>query len=521
MKRNKTLFLALLFCCIAGTALVASAAYHHAGSADTDSKTFLTVYPGKAGTKLDNCATCHGGGAYTGSNGKKSTLGSCQYCHALTNYGAHGGRYAETLNPYGMAYRAGGRSKAALTAIRNGDADQDGYSNLAEIQANRYPGDANDHPGKVVAPFRIFTRKQLEAMPRHRQLVLMNFTKSGDFYGEYSGVTMENLLKKAGVSSSATQIFAYSPDGYAQRHPLEDSSDNTGNSYAPFIMGTYPQAPYFYAAEADRARNRDYGWCDYSSPHAKGRQNGEPIVVEAGLRLLLAIKADGADLVPGALGPDNKLTSDSEGPFRVVPPQKRVGPPDQPSTKPDKGSIWRFDPAADHNAGFSTKCTTMIRVDPLPAGTTDIDVMEAGWGYVDQAKIVVYGALQGPRLIVPANNATNVTRYPTVFIWRHSPGVERNDVVSYRLEYTKDETLATWTSVMIERGAKKPSKQFSPLVKDNAAITLEPNTRYWWRVTDLDENGGTTVSEIHSFTTKAKPGRKQPCRTRASARQTH
>ncbi len=32
-----------------------------------------------------------------------------------------------------------------------------------------------------------------------------------------------------------------------------------------------------------------------------------------------------------------------------------------------------------------------VKVEPLPAETTD--TLEAGWSYVDQAKIVVYGAI--------------------------------------------------------------------------------------------------------------------------------
>jgi ferredoxin len=36
-----------------------------------------------------------------------------------------------------------------------------------------------------------------------------------------------------------------------------------------------------------------------------------------------------------------------------------------------------------------------VKVDPLPPGTTDINTLEAGWSYIDQAKLVVYGALTG------------------------------------------------------------------------------------------------------------------------------
>ena len=35
----------------------------------------------------------------------------------------------------------------------------------------------------------------------------------------------------------------------------------------------------------------------------------------------------------------------------------------------------------------------MIKVEPLPAGTTDINTLEAGWPYVDQEKIMIYGSI--------------------------------------------------------------------------------------------------------------------------------
>ena len=47
----------------------------------------------------------------------------------------------------------------------------------------------------------------------------------------------------------------------------------------------------------------------------------------------------------------------------------------------------------DHNAGFSPRSATIIKVEPLPEGTTDIDLLEAGWKYIDESKIVVYGAI--------------------------------------------------------------------------------------------------------------------------------
>jgi hypothetical protein len=55
--------------------------------------------------------------------------------------------------------------------------------------------------------------------------------------------------------------------------------------------------------------------------------------------------------------------------------------------------VWPYDVNADHNAGFSTRTTTIINVERLPPGMTDINLLEAGWGYMDERKIVVYGAI--------------------------------------------------------------------------------------------------------------------------------
>jgi len=135
------------------------------------------------------------------------------------------------------------------------------------------------------------------------------------------------------------------------------------------------------------------GWCDYSAPSCKGRNNGDLITVPGGLKMILAYKREGAYLDAGVLNVDNKL--DGEGPLRVVPPQKVPSPPDQLSTSLNQEVVWPYDNAADHNAGFSSRSVTIIKVLPLPEGTTDINVYEAGWNYVDQNKIIVYGAIDG------------------------------------------------------------------------------------------------------------------------------
>jgi hypothetical protein len=369
-------------------AFICYAAYTHEG--ELDSPKFHTVNPQTAGTKLDDCALCHRGGSYV-SGGKTTDLGSCQWCHYKSNYGkTEKYDYAETLNNYGKDYLEKGRNEAAILAIKDLDSDRDGYSNKTEIAALRYPGDPNDDPTKVTAPSKVFTRAQLEAMPQHTQFLLMNASKSTDFYAQFTGVAMENLLKPL-VLASAKDVTVFSPDGFSVTHPFE--YDATFDIY--YVNGRYPPAKFFYSDQADVAKNPATGWCDYSAPSVKGRVNGEQIVNKEGLRMMLAYKRDGQYLTPGVLNPENKL--DGEGPFRVIPPQKVVGPPEQRTTAKnpqDPGIwIWPYLPEGDRNMGASTRSATIMKVGPLPKGTTDINILEAGWNYIDQNKIVIYGAI--------------------------------------------------------------------------------------------------------------------------------
>ena len=361
-------------------ASIGLSAYHHEG--EQDAGKFLSVYPNKAGTKLDHCSLCHSGG----QDSRGNPLGSCQWCHYTYGYDGSGS-ILDTINVYGKDYHDYGRNAAAIVAVESLDSDGDGYTNSEEITVDRFPGDATDDPSQVMAPFRIYTRAQLEAMGQHRQFVLMNTSRSGDFYAEYTGVPMEDLLQDAGILASATGIIVYAPDGWSQYHPLTQDPD----AELYHVKGSYPGSVYYYDEQADVAKNPQEGWCDYSAPSCKGRKHLDNIVVPGGLKMILAYKREGAYMDPGILNQDNKL--DGEGPFRVVPPQKNPNAPDQSSRAANQSVVWPYNYDWDHNAGASTRTVTIIKVEPLPAGTTDINVLEAGWAYVDQNKIIIYGAI--------------------------------------------------------------------------------------------------------------------------------
>lgn len=388
---KKKAFAGLVLAVFVVSVITAFAAYHHEGEKDSDN--FLQVYPNLKNTKLDHCALCHTGGQIERSTGTM-TMGSCQWCH--NTYGYDGsGNIVDTLNQYGKDYLLNGRNAAAITAIDNMDSDGDGHTNKTEIDAVRFPGDAKDDPSKTTAPYKVYTKAQLESMPKHTQFLLMNTSRSGDFYARYTGVSMEYLLKDAGIMDSATKITVYAADGWSQDHPLQA----TGAAESYQIYGTYPAATYYYDAQAT-------AWCDYSSPYCAGRSHGDPITNSNGLLALLAYQRDGAYLDTGILGADNKL--DGEGPFRVVVPQNIIGPPDQSSRSDDQNVIWPYNEnGVDHNAGACSRTVTFIKVEPLPEGTTDIDVYEEGWQYVDEQKIVVYGAITGKSAITEGYLVSN------------------------------------------------------------------------------------------------------------------
>jgi hypothetical protein len=380
---------ATLFCCSVGLlfAMVSTGicAYHHEG--EQDANKFLSVYPDKTGTKIDHCALCHTGGSYVQS-GKTVSLGSCQWCHYKFKYDGTG-NILDTMNAYGKDYHDNGRNAAAVAAIENLDSDSDGYTNIAEIQANRFPGNPKDDPSKTTAPYRIYNRHQLEGMQQHTEFLLMNTSRSGDYYAQYTGVVLEDLLADAGITDNATGITVFSPDGWAQYHPLQEDPLQTEFYH---IYGMYPEAAYYYDTQADIALTpAPNGWCDYSAPSCAGRANTDAIVNPDGNKVILAFRRESALLNPGILTSENKL--DGEGPFRVVPPQKDPYAPDQSSKAANQAVIWPYNFNWDHNAGASTRTVTMIRIEPMPEGTTDIDILEAGWSYVDQEKVIIYGAI--------------------------------------------------------------------------------------------------------------------------------
>ena len=110
---------------------------------DVDMAGFIRQYSGAAGTRLDDCQTCHRGGV-EGTDTERE-YSPCSYCHLIVFPNARYKTgvpedYEATLNGYGLAYKKAGRAFEAFAAVAGLDSDADGHRNGAEIADLRNPG---------------------------------------------------------------------------------------------------------------------------------------------------------------------------------------------------------------------------------------------------------------------------------------------------------------------------------------------------------------------------------------------
>jgi hypothetical protein len=263
----------------------------------------------------------------------------------------------------------------------NSDGDpKDVYTNIQEIQALTFPGNSSDYLGLIPAPAVGLNMERIQRLPDYSEFLLLNASKSQDFYARYRGIKVMDLLKYAGVSKNATQITVFAPDGFSMVFPIDSPDPQTDPSKIQYdVMGPYPHGTYYGGLN----------FVDYAFI-PRCLEDGDPIPDK--LYMLLAYLRDGDPLTPGKLNiSTNKL--DGEGPYRLIPPQKIAGGPDRPSTATPQNDGLDYDKNKDHNAGFSARTVTAIRVDPLPAGTTDFNWFEGGWNLADKSKLVIYGAI--------------------------------------------------------------------------------------------------------------------------------
>lgn len=357
---------------------------------DLDMNYFVNVHRNTVGTRLDDCQTCHTGGTFTyNSGGQTRTVSknACDYCHLIEHPDPQGFNepqptaFSQTLNPYGAAYAAAGRNQAAVRNIVDADSDGDGFTNAAEIDDLKYPGDPNSKPGQQVAPARTFDMAALQALPAHDQFILANSNKQQfDNYAGYVGVKMVDLLTAAGVNVNDPNfqgVTVIAPDGYLKDIPAAN------------ILTAYP-AGIFYAGLDTATLGTECGFVTYPDRLPAGVVNGQPIPGEPWL--LLAYQRDGLPMDPCNLDPTSGKIN-GEGPYRLVVPQSVPGSPDRGSqyspTACNDG--WDYDAGKQHNAGDMVRGVVAIRVNPLQPGVEDFDYRNGGWAYIGNQSLLIYG----------------------------------------------------------------------------------------------------------------------------------
>jgi hypothetical protein len=352
---------------------------------DADIQNFIREYPNAAGTRLDDCQTCHRGGV-RGTDTERE-FSPCGYCHLLQYPNARyktgvPKNYEQTLNAYGIAYKGKGRTAEALVAVSKMDSDGDGFPNAEEILDQRNPGDAASRPGQPLVPTVSMTWDDIRRLSFQTQFMLMNTTSEPtDDYATYSGVDVKDVLKAAKVDwTGAIGITVFAPDGYSIDYTIEDAT-------RPFPKG------YYYAGPRD-IRAKEAMFVRYPASIPSGISDGKEIPVTPWL--LLAFERDGKPLESASYEKGTgRLTG--EGPYRLIKPQRNLtGDPDKPG-RPDRSvkaksfnDGWDYSKDIDHNAGFCVRGATVIRINPVPEGFEEYDWKNT-WSLIGDRRIVIYG----------------------------------------------------------------------------------------------------------------------------------
>jgi hypothetical protein len=352
---------------------------------DADMAGFVRQYPGAAGTRLDDCQTCHRGGI-RGTDTERE-YSPCGYCHLIVFPNRRyktgvPGDYEATLNAYGLAYKKAGRTFEAFAAVDGLDSDGDGHRNGGEIADLRNPGDAASRPGLPLAPALSLGWEEIRRLPVHSQFMLMNKTTQRlDEYVTYKGVRVIDLLSAAKVSMmGVTGVTVFAPDGYSIDYARADIT-------SPFPRGRYYDRP-LAITDPEKAL------LEKPAAVPGGLKNGG--LISGTPWLLLAYERDGVLLEPSAYDQaTGRLVG--EGPYRLVKPQRRLnGDPSKPG-RPDRsvnaetyGDGWDYAERIDHNAGAGARGACVIRVNPMPEGYEEYD-WKNGWPLIGEKRIVIYG----------------------------------------------------------------------------------------------------------------------------------
>ena len=165
-----------------------------------------------------------------------TVLNACKTCHVPAGPPA--------TNPYGSDYAAGGHN---FTAIEPHDSDLDGYTNIVEIQARTFPGDASSHPvgGDTILP--VITAFTVPATCNGLVLPITLFTAT-DNVGVTGYLVNQSPLKPAasnpGWTATAPTSITFAVAGVKNLYGwVKDAAGNVSAAVHDTVTVTVPVAP--------------------------------------------------------------------------------------------------------------------------------------------------------------------------------------------------------------------------------------------------------------------------------------
>jgi len=155
-----------------------------------------------------------------------TAIASCALCHP-----AGGGNNASNLNNFGNDYANNGYNYAA---IANLDSDGDGFTNIEEITARTFPGDATSHPTAADTAAPVVTGFVIPATSSALSVVITTFTAT-DVVGVTGYLVTETSATPAasatGWSAARPASYAFSTAGAKTLYAW--AKDAAGNISAP------------------------------------------------------------------------------------------------------------------------------------------------------------------------------------------------------------------------------------------------------------------------------------------------
>jgi hypothetical protein len=245
---------------------------------------------------------------YPNING--SSLQTCDLCHTAS---------IPSLNPYGAAYKANGRSPSAFGMIENLDSDGDGFTNIQELNSLTFPGNPASHPSiptptkttipvptntnlpnptNTPVPTIIASPSATSIIPPNSASVTTGLTPPSILVGGSSTATVSLNNVPAGGFASAEFTCTYNPA------IVEVSNITTTNLFGadPVTAVNGPQNGSFIVAIAGSKGNKDTAGGGAFTFSAKGLQVGQSTIdcqarVSTGNLVLVTIPSTPANLV--------------------------------------------------------------------------------------------------------------------------------------------------------------------------------------------------------------------------------